>query len=181
MIKRFVSFGLCVLVLVVSIRVVQAHSDGTAQLIGVDLGTCQISAWTWPEPLVTNSPSHVSVLVTEKAEAGTTGEILLDSTVAVSFVPQDGSAAELTGAATHELADVQFFYEMEEMLTTVGMWDVTVTVTDAATDCAGEASFSVPVEKGSVLKWFVWGGVVVVLVAAIVVGWWQVQKKQKAG
>lgn len=181
MIKRFVIFAFALLVLGVSVRVVQAHSDGTAQLIGVDLGTCQISAWTWPEPLVTNSPSHVTVLVTEKAEAGTTGEILLDSEVTVRFAPQNGSAAEVSLTATHELADVKFFYETKERLGTEGVWDVVVTVADETTNCQGSASFSVPVQKGSLLKWFLWGGVVVALVVAIVMGWQQAQKRQKAG
>lgn len=181
MIKRFVSLVLTVLVLVVPIRLVQAHSDGTAQLIGADLGTCQISAWTWPEPLVTNSPSHVSVLVTETAEAGTTGEILFDSAVTVSFVPQDGSTAELTREATHGATNEELFYEAEQTLATAGMWDVTITVADRDTACEGQASFSVPVQKKSQLSLFLWGGVAVLLLAALVFGWWQVQKRQKEG
>lgn len=179
--RRVWLFVLLLIALIGSTYAVQAHSDGTAQLIGVDLGTCQISAWTWPAPLVTNTPSHVSVLVTEMAEAGTTGEILLDSNVTIRFAPQDGSSAEQSSAATHELADVKFFYETEGKLATEGMWDVTVMVTDAASGCEGEAAFAVPVQKGSLWGWFLWGGVAVLLVAALVFGWWQVQQKQKAG
>lgn len=179
--KRVWLFVLLVMALIGSTLAVRAHSDGTAQLIGVDLGACQISAWTWPAPLVTNTPSHVSVLVTEKAEAGTTGEILLDSAVTVEFAPQDGSSALVSSEATHELADVKFFYETEELLATEGVWDVTVKVTDEATGCEGEASFAVPVEKGSLVGWYLWGGVAVLLVAALVFGWWRVQQKQKAG
>ncbi len=147
--------------------VAQAHSDGTAQLIGVDLGACQISAWTWPEPLVTNDPSHVSVLVVEKAPAGESGDILLNSEVEVVFTPQNGATESMTAAATHELADVKFFYETEAELAEAGTWDILIKVTDADTACAGEAGFAVPVTRGPGLNWGVVAGIVVVLLGAI--------------
>lgn len=168
------------LALVLPPLVAQAHSDGTAQLIGVDLGACQISAWTWPEPLLTNDPSHVSVLVVEKAPPGESGDILLNSEVEVVFTPQDGTIESMTAAATHELADVKFFYETEAELAAAGTWDILIKVTDADTACAGEAGFSVPVTSGPGLNWAVVGGVVVVLVGALGLAVWQLRQRQKA-
>ncbi|MBK9049472.1 MAG: hypothetical protein IPL78_00725 [Chloroflexi bacterium] len=74
--ERLLVVTILFLALILPIVVAQAHSEGTAQLIAVDVDNCQVSAWTWPDPLVTNQPAHVAVLVVEKAEVGTTGDIL---------------------------------------------------------------------------------------------------------
>ena len=177
--KRVGWFLVLLFALILPPLVAQAHSDGTAQLIGVDLGTCQVSAWTWPDPLVSNTPSHVSVLVVEKAPAGETGDILMNSEVEVVFTPQDQPTETFSAAATHELADVKFFYETEDELPVVGTWDVLVKVQDDETACTGEAGFSVVVTKPGI-NWLVIIGVGVVLVGAAVLGFWQLRRQQNA-
>lgn len=167
------------ILLVLPPLVVQAHSDGTAQLIGVDLGACQISAWTWPEPLLTNDPSHVTVLVVEKAPPGESGDILLNSEVEVVFTPQDNSVSVISAPATHELADVKFFYETKAELAEAGTWDILIKVRDDATSCTGEAGFSVPIAAGPILSWPLVAGIVVVLAGVIGMAVWQLRRRQK--
>lgn len=178
--KRISSLLVLCVALLLAPLVAQAHSDGTAQLIGVNLGACQISAWTWPEPLVTGDPSHVSVLVIETAPPGETGDILLDSEVEVTFAPQDGSSNAISAAATHELADVKFFYETEAELAEAGTWDILIKVRDDDTACEGEAGFSVPVSPGPVLNWPLVAGIVVIVAGAIGLAVWQLRQRQKA-
>ncbi len=169
--KRSVVFLLLFLSLVLSIAVAQAHSEGTAQLIAADVENCQVSAWTWPDPLVTGQPAHVAVLLVEKAEVGTTGDIILDSNVEITFDPQSGAEEPISTPATHELADVKFFYETEVELSETGMWDITIAVKDAVWDCDGTVSFAIPVVSGGV-NWLLWGGVAVMVITLAAVGVW---------
>ncbi|MBP7999369.1 MAG: hypothetical protein KA314_01160 [Chloroflexi bacterium] len=178
--KRFVGILWVGLGLILFPLIAQAHSEGTAQLIAADIGNCQVSAWTWPDPLVTGEPAHVAVLVMEKAEAGTTGDILLDSTVEVGFVPQTGTAQSIRVPATHELADVKFFYETEVSLAAEGMWNITIFAQDASTACGGEASFAVPVVKGGGNA-LLWGAVAALLLIVAGLAIWQVRRRKTLG
>jgi hypothetical protein len=177
--KRSVVFLLLCLSLVLPIVVVQAHSEGTAQLIAADVENCQVSAWTWPDPLVTGQPAHVAVLLVEKAEAGATGDIILDSNVEITFAPQSEAEAPITTPATHELADVKFFYETEVELSETGIWDITIAVKDDVWGCDGSVGFAVPVVSGGV-NWLLWGGVVVMVIALAAVGVWLWRRRQVA-
>jgi hypothetical protein len=159
--------------------VAQAHSEGTAQIIAVDVDNCQVSAWTWPDPLVTNQPAHVAVLVVEKAEVGTTGDILLDSAVAITFVPLSKAVDPITTPATHELADVKFFYETEVELDEEGMWDIIIAVKDDVWGCDGTAGFAIPVVAGS-LNGLLIGVVAVIVIGGGAVGVWQWRRRKVA-
>lgn len=177
--KRFAVFLLLFLSLVLPIMVAQAHSEGTAQLIAADVDNCQVSAWTWPDPLVTNQPAHVAVLVVEKAEAGTTGDILLDSSVEITFAPQAETDERITTPATHELADVKFFYETEVELNESGMWDIAIAVKDDVWGCDGTTGFSIPV-VASRLNWLLIGAVAVIVIGVGAVGVWQWRRRTAA-
>ena len=121
----------------------------------------------------------VAVLVVEKAEAGTTGDILLDSTVEITFAPQSEAEAPITTPATHELADVKFFYETEVELNESGMWDITIAVKDGVWGCDGTTGFSIPVVAGG-LNWLLIGAVAVIVIALAAVGVWLWRRRQVA-
>jgi len=177
--KRFAVFLLFFLSLVLPIVVVQAHSEGTAQLIAADVDNCQVSAWTWPDPLVADQPAHVAILLVEKAEAGATGDIILDSNVEISFAPQSEAQASITAPATHELADVKFFYETEVELNEEGMWDITIAVKDDVWGCDGSVGFAIPVVKGG-LNWLLVAAAAFVVLGVGSVGVWQWRRRKVA-
>ncbi|MCL4869557.1 MAG: hypothetical protein KJ063_11355 [Anaerolineae bacterium] len=175
--RFFILIFTCIVLLLPPI-VTQAHSEGIAQLIAVELDNCLVSVWTWPDPLLTGREVHIAALLAEKTEPGTTGAIILNSAVKVTFTPL-AEGRVVTAPATHEQADVKFFYETKVRLREAGMYDITVDVQDDTWGCHGQVGFSLPVVAGLGVSWAVWVGAGAGVAALVGLGLWQRGRRRK--
>ena len=144
-----------------------AHGGGIPQLVQTPSGPYHLYAWTNPNP-ARAGVVHITVALAEPASQ----QPVLNAAVQVVAAP-GGGGQPVSVPATHQNAVIKTYYEADLTLPTAGLWQFTVSHSDAAG--SGSASFVLDVQPaGRNWRPFGIGGVL----AVIAVGAWFVLKKQ---
>jgi hypothetical protein len=161
---RYLSYLLLpLLLLALAVPAVQAHGGGTPKLVTEPAGPYLVSAWAAPDPPRTDE-LHITIAVSEMMEDASAGPPVLDATVDVELVAQDGSGATVQSQATTEAAANKLYYETDMELPHEGPWQARITV--SGPQGSGQSAFDLEVLPPGAMNWTLIG----VLGAAAVTG-----------
>ena len=146
-----------------------AHGGGTAQLVAAPSGPYQVYAWTNPDP-PRAGVVHITVALVEPASQ----QPVLNAAVQIVATPDEVSSdvQPVTMPATHENAVIKTYYEADLDLPAVGVWQFTVSHSDAAG--SGSASFALDVRPAAA-NWR--PAAIGAVLAVIAAGAWFVMRK----
>ncbi len=163
-VTRYLSYLLLpLLLLTLAVPVVQAHGGGTPKLVTAPSGPYLLSAWTYPDPPRAERLLHVTVAVLEMKDDASAGPPVLDATVDIELVAQDGSGTVVQRPATSEAAANKLFYELDVEMPHEGPWEVRIAVNGP--EGSGENAFDVEARPPSNINWTLIGALGVVVVA----------------
>ena len=133
-----------------------AHGGGTLQLSDALAGPYRLTVWSSPEP-VRMGELHVTVGVGD-----TNGLSVLDASVLVIITPPNGSGKPFSDDATTSQSANKFNYEVDFVLTSPGIHEITVEV--RGVEGEGIGRFDIEVLPLKVHEWnrviLIGGGVV---------------------
>ncbi len=142
-----------------------AHADGGQVRVMRQLGDCQLTVFTSPNPLRAG-PIDVSVLLQDAK----TGQTVADVAITVELAPHDNSQAPLRVVATTDAATNKLLRAAKFELPASGRWDVCVECTTTRDQAPIAVAFIMeagpPLPRWlSVWPWFSWPIVAVLLFA----------------
>jgi hypothetical protein len=160
--RFFALFGLLFVLLPLS--VVLAHGGGELQVGNAPIGSYLVSVWVNPPTAQAGQPIHVTVGIAKES----TGEPVLDATVDVLIVTDQGVTVK-TAVATTEQSINRLFYEADLADVPTGEYEMQLVVTGQAG--SGNLAFPLVVVPRSIWPWV--GGVLagVIVLGLIVRGW----------
>lgn len=158
-----------------------AHSGGAPVLTDAPAGPYRVFAWMQPEPPRVGLV-HLDVAVTLAPAAGAPANQLVepvtDAAVQVTFTPQEQPDQPIVAMATAESGLNGYYYEIEMLLDSAGLWRVLVEVTGAAGQ--GSATFERQVLPPRQVNWPVVAsaGVGLLLLIGLMGGWNRLQARE---
>lgn len=165
-ISRWRFFALFMLLFVLlPLPVVLAHGGGELQVGNAPIGSYLVSVWVNPPTAQAGQPIHVTVGIAKES----TGEPVLDATVDVLIVTDQGVTVK-TAVATTEQSINRLFYEADLADVPTGEYEMQLVVTGQAG--RGDLAFPLVVVPRSIWPWV--GGILVgVLMLGFVVRGWR--------
>jgi hypothetical protein len=137
-----------------------AHGVGELQITLEPVGPYLVSVWTYPQRLMIDTPSHITVSVADEAE-----NFVLDAEVQVTAT-LPGTAENLSAQATSEQATNKLFYEAYLVFPQIGRYDLTVLINGSQGN--GELNFPLEIREAGQTNWFLIAFIAVGLVISMI-------------
>ncbi|GJM41620.1 MAG: hypothetical protein DHS20C20_19020 [Ardenticatenaceae bacterium] len=142
-----------------------AHGGGELKVGNAPIGRYLVSAWVNPPTVQAGQLIHVTVGIAQESN----GEPVLDASVNVLIMDQNGATVE-TAVATTEQSVNRLFYEADLDPISTGIYEMQVVVT--GNEGEGEVSFPLEVVPRSILPWMA-GILAGLIVIGLVVRSWR--------